>query len=945
MKKLMSVLLALVLVLAMVPVAASAESTELPTPVDGVITLTENVELSSSYEVTGSLTLDLNGFTISNSGELVSNAGALAYLFRIDEGASLTLRDSSSGGVGSLSVDNARGILNNGTFIMESGKIEATSTQAVVGETTDNSKWGYCVVNAVTEESFANNQEVVCEIRGGTLESDAYGMYIQGAGVPGTGLNTEGTETRNDLMLVTISGDAEITASMAIGTNASSGQFAGFTLNIEGGTIRGKNSLETDIDDGCALYLPAVGITNISDGTISGGQAIRICAGELNITGGQIIGTTVGDNSDLIAGGSGGTQGAIVVGKAGGGYVGNIDINISDGAVVTNTATAEGEQTKPAIVVSDKNMGNETMGYNDLAITVTVDGAAINGDVVKVSNLTTGANTQDGGNTSLTISNTTVDGNVTNQSKTGLTIRDTNITGNVSNTSEGSTAILGNSIVSGSTADSPEDDATGTIFIENSQGEESQTVAINETTAVTYTDLAAAISAANDGDTIRLVKDFTLDAPETGISSGQGAVNITKDITLDGNGKTITAGEHYVLNSGDTRGEYHVINVMDGANVIIRDLTIDGGVTGEVSSTTGSAPRSGINVFTANGSENNPTTVTLENVEVKNCSTYGVTSLGSNLTVNGLTTSGNLWGGINLDNSTSSAIGGTFTMTDGDIGEENSLYIENSKGNGDGQSASISGGTFAGSVSVAKQQDGTTDVNGVGLSISGGTYENNISDYLVGNLVWNPVTGEVGTPSTPGGGTPSEPEEPTWPFTDVTEGDDWFYDAVAYVYENNIMAGTDETTFAPYMELDRAMAAQLFYNLEGKPTVTGDSTFTDVTSGHWAVDAITWAAQNDIVAGIGGGLYDPDSNVTREQFAVMLYKYARFKGYDLTAIGDLTQFPDAGSISSWAETALSWANGKGLINGHENGTIDPKGSTIRAQAASIMANFDQNVAK
>lgn len=91
MKKLMSVLLALVLVLAMVPVAASAESTELPTPVDGVITLTEDVELSSSYEVTGSLTLDLNGFTISNSGELVSNADALAYLFRIDEGASLRL--------------------------------------------------------------------------------------------------------------------------------------------------------------------------------------------------------------------------------------------------------------------------------------------------------------------------------------------------------------------------------------------------------------------------------------------------------------------------------------------------------------------------------------------------------------------------------------------------------------------------------------------------------------------------------------------------------------------------------------------------------------------------------------------------------------------------------------------------------------------------------------
>ena len=201
-------------------------------------------------------------------------------------------------------------------------------------------------------------------------------------------------------------------------------------------------------------------------------------------------------------------------------------------------------------------------------------------------------------------------------------------------------------------------------------------------------------------------------------------------------------------------------------------------------------------------------------------------------------------------------------------------------------------------------------------------------------------------PSTPvnPGGDDDKPEEPAFPFTDV-KSTAWYYNAVKYVYENNLMAGTGDTTFDPEVSLTRAMTAQLFYNLEGKPAVTGDSTFTDVTSGHWAVDAITWAAENEVVAGIGEGLYDPDSNVTREQFAQMLYNYAKYKGYDLTATGDLTQFPDAGSISGWAETALSWANGKGLINGHENGTIDPKGSTIRAQAASIMANFDQNVAK
>ena len=940
MKKLMSVLLTLALVLAMVPVAASAESTELPTPVDGVITLTENVELSSSYEVTGSLTLDLNGFTISNSGDLVSNADALAYLFRIDEGASLTLRDSSSGGVGSLSVDNARGILNNGTFIMESGKIEATSTQAVVGETTDNSKWGYCVVNAVTEDSFANNKEVVCEIRGGTLESDAYGMYIQGAGVPGTGLNASGTETRNDLMLVTISGDAEITASMAIGTNASSGQFAGFTLDIEGGAIHGRDNVNSETDDGCALYLPAVGITNISGGTISGGQAIRICAGELNITSGEIVGTTEGDDSDLIAGGSGGTQGAIVVGKASGGYVGNIDINISGDAVVTNTAKGEG--TKPAIVVSDKNMSNDSMGYDDLAITVTVDGtegAEISGDVVKVSNLTTGANTQDGGNTSLTISNTTVDGNVTNQSKTGLTIRDTIINGNVSNTSEGSTAILGGSTVSGNIDDSSDAGATGTIFNEKDQNDESEIVAINETTAVTYEDLAAAISAANDGDTIRLVKNVELSG--AGKNNNEGALTITKSIVLDGNNKKITAtSDTFTPAAGASESSVaSMFNVEGGAQVTFKNLTID----------SNNEAKHGINIYTSQGTEGK-TKVTVENVTIQNGLGYAIVCNSSDLEVVNVTTSGNAWGGINIDNRASKKYS-TFTMEDGTIGEtNNAVYIENSlltATSPDTNSrieASISDGIFQGPVSVAKQQDGTTDVNGVDLSISGGTYENNISDYLDGNLVWNPVTGEVGTPSTPGG-APTEPEEPTWPFTDVTEGDDWFYDAVAYVYENGIMAGTSDTTFEPYMELDRAMAAQLFYNLEGKPAVTGDSTFTDVTSGHWAVDAITWAAQNDIVAGIGGNLYDPDSNVTREQFAVMLYKYARFKGYDLTATGDLTQFPDAGSISSWAETALSWANGKGLINGHENGTIDPKGSTIRAQAASIMANFDQNVAK
>ena len=183
------------------------------------------------------------------------------------------------------------------------------------------------------------------------------------------------------------------------------------------------------------------------------------------------------------------------------------------------------------------------------------------------------------------------------------------------------------------------------------------------------------------------------------------------------------------------------------------------------------------------------------------------------------------------------------------------------------------------------------------------------------------------------------------PFTDV-DSDDWFLAAVQYVYENGRMAGTSSTTFQPEVHLTRAMAAQVLYHLEGQPAVTGDTTFTDAAdAGDWAVKAITWAEQTGVVAGIGDGLFDPTANVTREEFAQMMYNYASYKEYDLTLEGDLSQFEDASAISSWAETAMSWANGSGLINGHDDGTIDPQGTTTRAQAASILMNFDQNVAE
>ena len=182
---------------------------------------------------------------------------------------------------------------------------------------------------------------------------------------------------------------------------------------------------------------------------------------------------------------------------------------------------------------------------------------------------------------------------------------------------------------------------------------------------------------------------------------------------------------------------------------------------------------------------------------------------------------------------------------------------------------------------------------------------------------------------------------PSAHLTDV-ELNAWYHEAVDYVVEHGIMAGVSATAFQPNGSLTRGQVVQILHNLEGKPEETAEAPFTD-TAGHWALEAIAWAAQNNVVAGYDDGTFGPEKLVTREEFAQMMYNYAKFKGNDLTAGGDLTQFPDAGAISDWAETALSWANGKGLINGHDNGTIDPQGNTTRAQAASIMKNFDLKV--
>ena len=177
------------------------------------------------------------------------------------------------------------------------------------------------------------------------------------------------------------------------------------------------------------------------------------------------------------------------------------------------------------------------------------------------------------------------------------------------------------------------------------------------------------------------------------------------------------------------------------------------------------------------------------------------------------------------------------------------------------------------------------------------------------------------------------------PFTDLTAGA-WYWDAVAYVYRHDIMAGYGDNLFGPNDDLSRAQLCQIVYNMEGQPTVTGGSAFTDVADSAWYADAVSWAAENGIVGGYGGGLFGPEDNITREQLATILYRYAQAKGHDVSVGEDtnILSYTDALEISEYAIPAMQWACGAGIIQGN-GGYLNPQGDATRAEIATMLMRF------
>ena len=176
------------------------------------------------------------------------------------------------------------------------------------------------------------------------------------------------------------------------------------------------------------------------------------------------------------------------------------------------------------------------------------------------------------------------------------------------------------------------------------------------------------------------------------------------------------------------------------------------------------------------------------------------------------------------------------------------------------------------------------------------------------------------------------------PFTDVNEGD-WFYDKVAYVYHHKLMTGTSETTFEPNETLTRAMMVQILYNKEGRPAATmNGNPYTDVPKDQWYYNAVQWAYENKITSGTSETTFEPNSEVTREQFAKFMYNYAG----NPTVSGKL-DFVDADQVSNWAYDAMVWANQNNIIQGKKKSdgsiVLDPRGNATRAEAATILMGY------
>ena len=879
---------------------------------------TENVTVDADDE----LTFDLNGHVMT--GLLTVNGSLVLEDSTATEEPVVSSDYETVTYTSGKIVNSGTAVIveNGGSFVMKSGMVESTGNI------------GVAVYGEDSAANWATPVHSTADIQGGYVYAREFGAAVYGSGAE-----------------LTVSGGVLETIDNAVvggnGTTNATTNFGGTTINITGGTLIGHIVSSGYI--ACGVYHPQSGDLNITGGTIyaDGGVGIVMRNGALNITDGTIIanGTTsggVGDASIALPSGH-----AVVIDYLKG-YDHNNEttdsraVSITGGSFQTEVGTAyeNMDETQVSKVVTGFITGG----------TFTKDPSAFtNEDYMAVGS----------------------DGIYTIEEKTPLTDAELDINAGdpVVDVAEGvelppdfDTALLATAAAEGLTGaagtvvKNEVDDELVNSAIEQLQPEPEETVTI---VVEPYLDLSVVgYDGENKNMTLDIkamynIKATTADteaemSDENTIVMATEPMEVAVPITITVPVPAGVFGEDnlYVEHEKDSGAVYHYPAALDTGNNTVTFTT-----------------ENGFSLFTiANDARTGTVVFVTEDGSEIDTRTYTALDLGTNLpegpakthfSFDGWKIEGILYNLVS-DNLLTAIDGQTVTATPqytrtsgtGTGGPSTSttyydVTVESaSNGTVSADRTRVSEGS---TVTITVRPNEGYVVDTVSVAEDGGsavsvTKKSDTSYTFIMPDADVTISASFKEEST-------DPVDPEWenPFTDVAEGD-WFYDAVKYVHENEMMVGTSDTLFGPDDTTTRAMIVTILYRLEGSPAAAGSS-FADVATDAYYADAVAWAAQNGIVMGYSDTQFAPDDNITREQMASILYRYASFKGYDVSAQSELAGYTDVSAISDYALTAMKWANGSGLINGRTDTTIEPQESASRAEVAAILMRFCENVAK
>lgn len=1007
---------------------------------ESTIVLKNNVTGDFTIAEDQNITLDLNGYTITNtSNHTITNNGKL------------TIKDSSEEKTGTItnSTHGKGALVNNygGTVDIESGTLtreEATdnSWYVIRNDGTMNIKGGSIINKVVKLTSSLIRNEGEMDISGGYLKHDFIAVKNDDTG-------------KGELSTLTVRGDVVIESPEQAIQNWTTAVISGGTMNgkvstwgykgqcgnteITGGTINGNITI--GIDNSNLLNSPKIPEVTISNGTINGDIEFLTggtsTAAPENTKGSFVINNGVTINGD-VKNPSAGTveitnatvEGAIsntgsgsmaVIESKIGSYTSGqnitfVDSTTTNGDTIENTqdvsaacarigakyyntlkeALTESKSGDTITLVKDVTVSNTqamaNSNYNEAVITlkdgVTLDGdshtiyadknwfkstdgknannpanhiVGVSGVSATIKNLTIvgNANTKHGINAFGTNgTNTLIVNNVTikNCGTAGMVINGAKVTATNINTEGNPWGAINVDKSSGS-----ELDLTGGTFKENVQiwtesddpnisldgvqldevtGEGTNLkgytyftddvsklgAAYNETTKTIYESLAEALTAAQSGNTISVVKDTELTAGATVDNNVTLVVNpgvtlsISENATLTNNGTIENKGEI----KGEVTGEiteYYTVTFTSNKEIESVEVKDEKGGTVEPNV-------EGKFVYSlADGKY----TYTMETVRGTRTGSFTVD--GEELTINERFSSGgsshSYDGYITIINPKN----GEVTVSDDWAYEDDKITLTITPDDG---------------YEVDKIE--IVDDEGDKITAKKVEDEDNKYTFRMANCdVTVTVTFKEEGKTTEDTDKEEDKDDETTEttklnFTDVKETD-WFFKGVEYVVDKDVMSGVSENQFDPSGKLTRAMLVQMLYNMESRPACDAENAFMDVPVGQWYTDAVIWANDAKIVSGMGEGLFAPNMEITREQMVAMLYNYAKYRGYDVTASADLSAFADTASVSAWAQPAMQWAVAEGYISGMGDSQLAPQGTATRAEIASVIMRFMEATAE